>query len=367
MAVAPPTAAECELASSTAENPFPGECGRFDASLLGQQRIAGGRPVPRGLVPWQAQIRICGATIIDELHLLTAATCTTYPRNLIGTKVYAGHIVTDGLSMAEDAECTRQERTIESVSVHPCHCPSRDTLCGSASSPGVGSMIKAYQYDIAILTVNEPFNFNTFVQPICLPSVDFQVAVGTTSWASGFGGTPGGKFNNTRLRLSEQRVLSNKDCYATSDRICTEASIGPCILDDGGPLVVNMKANRIATLIGITSYGFGCDSPFEPEYTRVTEVVKWIQNDIKKKEVSQGENAYKFDEGQCYKYLVNQNITVPTTMPTSVSPAYPPISTVYPPISVAYPPISAAACPISTWRNFSCFVLSIVSFLLISF
>ena len=148
MAVPPPTPAECELASSTAENPFPGECGRFDASLLRQQRIAGGRAVPRGLVPWQAQIRICGATIIDELHLLTAATCTTYPRNLIGTKVYAGHIVTDGISMAEDAECTRQERTIESVSVHPCHCPSRDTLCGSASSPGVGSMIKAYQYDI---------------------------------------------------------------------------------------------------------------------------------------------------------------------------------------------------------------------------
>ena len=124
MAAPPPTARECELASPTANDPFPGECGRFDAPELKRKRIAGGEAVARGEVPWQAQINLCGATIIDDLHLVTSASCNVQ----VGTKVYAGHITTDGISMATDVECTQQERTIVSVSNHPCYCPGNTDL-----------------------------------------------------------------------------------------------------------------------------------------------------------------------------------------------------------------------------------------------
>ena len=107
----PPSEADCELASPSAPNPFPGECGRFNASRspTKQQRIIGGKDAPRGMIPWQAWFPGggpnggCGATIIDDRHIITSAWCASDGRQLMGKKVRAGHIFQDSNDSKQNA------------------------------------------------------------------------------------------------------------------------------------------------------------------------------------------------------------------------------------------------------------------------
>ena len=91
----PPTARDCQLVSRNATNPFVGECGRYNTSRAIskiQPLVIGGKDAARGQISWQAQMRGCGATIISQRHLLTAAHCVRSISNTIGSDAHVGHI-----------------------------------------------------------------------------------------------------------------------------------------------------------------------------------------------------------------------------------------------------------------------------------
>ena len=51
-----------------------------------------------------------------------------------------------------------------------------------------------------------------------------------------------------------------------------------CLGDSGGPLACQLEDDGPYVLYGITSWGIGCGDPLHPGvYTRVTELIQWIQ------------------------------------------------------------------------------------------
>ena len=95
---------------------------------------------------------------------------------LVGDLLYFGHVYS--LSLAR-YECTRQTRRVKKVQVHPCYC---------GDSFGCANNIHQWQFDIAVLTLDAPLNFNEFVQPICLPGIVVVVVVVVVDVIGGGGG-----------------------------------------------------------------------------------------------------------------------------------------------------------------------------------
>ena len=130
--------------------------------------------------------------------------------------------------------------------------------------------------DIAILTVNESFKFNSFVQPACLPTSSFQYQQGSEVVVSGFGSNDtwlefrDSKFEREwdlpdelqalKLSLVETHRCAVPRYYESGtlpdNMVCAEYEGGgkdSCGGDSGGPLIQFVE-NR-ATLIGVVSWG----------------------------------------------------------------------------------------------------------------
>ena len=260
-----PSEKECFLASLNSTNQSSNECSQFDSSISngGLSRIISGEESTFGKIPWQAQIDDCGAVIINARQVVTAAHCV-YRRNMIGQTVTAGHLLSKFI-YSELAACTEQVRNITDIHVHPCYC-DREYGCSAN--------IHSIQNDIAVLTVNTPFNFNAFVQPVCLPTSFEEVPAGTRVMVSGWGTTENGDTSHL-LEYTWLETVSNQECernYSMSDLIVTADMMcagfpgggkGPCYGDSGGPLVSISEEGR-ATLLGVVSWGYGCASPYFP-------------------------------------------------------------------------------------------------------
>ena len=152
--VCPPTPTEqdCILASSNSTNQDSAICGYYNSSEFVQTKphIINGKDATFGQIPWQAQLTSCGAVIINESIVVTAAHCIE--NDIIGRHVYAGHVSS---AFSNDADgCTKQERKIVDVIVHPCYC-DQYWPCDTN--------IVSTQNDIALLWVDKPFIFNKFV------------------------------------------------------------------------------------------------------------------------------------------------------------------------------------------------------------
>ena len=53
--------------------------------------------------------------------------------------------------------------------------------------PNYNPATTGYDYDVALIKLKEPFNFNINVRPVCLPTVDFPP--GTNCYVTGWGAT----------------------------------------------------------------------------------------------------------------------------------------------------------------------------------
>ena len=246
----PPTDADCLLASPKAPNPFQGQCGQYNASRAptSRGRIVGGDDAYRGQFPWQAYSPNpgCGAIVIDEWHVVTAAHCIEGIDDMIGLPVVVGHVYLktgkDALnfSRSETHECTAQVRKIKHVQAHPCYCDYYERSCGRASSPFPGNLFESLQNDIAVITLDASLTFNEFVQPICLPQQNEEFHNETMAIVSGFGDSKGPPPEN--LLYVAKPVVSNKECASlippifgivTDDMLCAGYLEGGKILAKG--------------------------------------------------------------------------------------------------------------------------------------
>lgn len=257
---------------------IPGQtCGISDSGL----RVVGGIDATDSTqFPWQAKFRpcfqgrilscsLCGATLISELWLVSAAHCTEALAS-IAISVGDSKVTVGGIQGGINSEGGIQERSLAAIEDHP------EYVAGNAAAG----------HDITLLKVASAIVFSDKVHPACLPRMDDCFAEGSESWISGFGAVEyEGNIAATQqfamvpiYNINQcQQAYGNFDVFTQVCAGFSEGGVDACQGDSGGPLAVSYQ--DVWYLYGVTSYGSGCASAgFPGVYARVTNYVSFILN-----------------------------------------------------------------------------------------
>lgn len=255
-------------------------------------RIVGGEPSADGAYPWMVSLRIfedtgntislsgplCGGSLIDQKHVLTAAHCllddNNEPRHSAAQLAVAhGTNTTTGLSAENVA-------FVADWTAHPDY-----------------QKAAVADIDLAIVELAEPID----AQPLTLMDLELEdVAVQHNQWvkAIGFGATEPGflelpeELREVRLPLvgrsqcsqaysgitwpdgTPAAITNNMVCAGYSDDTIEKST---CSGDSGGP-VVSQLAPGLFRLTGVTSFGV-CGTPGVPSVSaRVANRMPWIES-----------------------------------------------------------------------------------------
>ncbi|XP_072902170.1 coagulation factor X-like [Hemitrygon akajei] len=244
-----------------------------DADLDGESgsnsliRIVGGQDCPPGQCPWQILLLdetdtvFCGATILNERLLVSAAHCLNHTKAITAV---AGEF---DINLEEGTE-QRQEVTM--LISHP--------------------QFEKYTFDndIAILVLKNPLQLNQHVVPICIPHKNFaeQVLMNQpNALVSGWGRLQDHGVTSTKLQRLTVPYIDRAKCIESSrfpvsqNMFCagySNENKDSCRGDSGGPHVTNHKNTWFLT--GIVSWGEGCAQKGKYGiYTKVSKYIKWIK------------------------------------------------------------------------------------------
>lgn len=242
--------------------------------------VVGGTRVSIEQVPWQVAIfaefeveglkaeLLCGGSIVDLSHVVTAAHCaidplTEKPLAASSFHVFAGASTITAKELKEGA--TVQERLLAGVRVDP--------YFEYASFEDAD--------DVAVLKLAEPLKANSAVKPIALTSSSSSPAEGTRVTISGYG-----EENPTTEELNEQLYSIGmtlgfpRKCGGPADAVflCGTAPGGSaCSGDSGGGVVEGSPA----TLVGVVDFvegELGCGGGAENGFANLTapEILDFI-------------------------------------------------------------------------------------------
>ncbi|XP_014781253.2 chymotrypsinogen A [Octopus bimaculoides] len=235
------------------------------------RNIVGGSTSTEGKWPWQVSLQmkgsvhICGAVVINQNWLLTAAHCVYRTAAREFTAVFGEY----DLGWKSGHE---QYRSIFRTFVHPYFRPGGN-----------------YPNDVALAQLTSPIQYTDYVRSICLPS-RYDSYDNDECWISGWGATRG-TGSNRQLRELNVTLLNPNFCqnlwHGTIRpplHICVNFGIkGACSGDSGGPLSCVRKSDGRFIVAGVTSWGDrSCQRyGFPSIYTNIKTFVPWIQNVIK--------------------------------------------------------------------------------------
>lgn len=144
--------------------------------------------------------------------------------------------------------------------------------------------------DIALVKLEKPLKFDTFIRSIDLPDDENDNPhVDEVLQVAGFGETKNASQSQLYLRYVNMRMISNDECnkdwyWMIKDNLmCAQGSSGPhettCSGDSGNGLIRNN--DNISKLYGIVSYGApGCVG--QPKvFVRVSYYLEFIRKTIK--------------------------------------------------------------------------------------
>ncbi|GCC37580.1 hypothetical protein chiPu_0016084 [Chiloscyllium punctatum] len=262
------------------------------ASIKG--RIVHGSNAEVGSAPWQVMLfrkrpqqMLCGGSLVSDQWVITAAHCVLYPpwdKNFTENDV----VVRLGKHKRTGYETdTEKVVAVDKIIVH-----------------------RNYEWqtnlnrDIALLHLKKPIVFTQYISPVCLPTKELtrrllhrQHLGRITGW-----GNLQETFVNTATSLPEVLqviqlpIISQQHCtlstsiQVTKNMFC--AGFPPeanqrgdaCEGDSGGPFVMKNPNNRRWYLMGIVSWGEGCDRDGKYGfYTHVFRFRKWLEKAIQTK------------------------------------------------------------------------------------
>src|ERR1700735_4805582 len=207
--------------------------------------IVGGSPTAIGQAPWQVAVKVvlpggegsllCGGSIIDSAHILTAAHCVFDPKagNVIPAEDFAVRASTSDLASPGFEE---QERAITDVRPHPYYVYAPDS--GRAGPD-----------DVAVLTLQEPLVLGPAAAVIPLVSPGASPAESSPVNLTGFG-----EENPLTNELTEElyslpmTVGWPRECGGENDAVflCASSVSGaPCNGDSGGALTLGSPAVQV--------------------------------------------------------------------------------------------------------------------------
>ncbi|KAJ1125648.1 hypothetical protein NDU88_004072 [Pleurodeles waltl] len=238
-------------------------------------RIVGGIDASSGQYPWQVSVsfhadHVCGGSLIDSSHVLSAAHCFPSDHDL---KEYSITLGISSLAIPEDSMVTLR---VSNVDVYP-------------------GYVEGGSGDIAVVTLERAVTLSDKIQPIALPCSETQFPVGMLCTVTGWGNIhqtvslPSPK----TLQAAIVPLISRRTCKCLykinpsssseqhevmPDMICAGYPNGAkdaCQGDSGGPL--SCKVGDSYYQAGIVSWGDECGSPNRVGvYTQTSVYAAWI-------------------------------------------------------------------------------------------
>ncbi|XP_074025586.1 serine proteinase stubble isoform X2 [Leptinotarsa decemlineata] len=257
------------------------DCGMPQMFTKPQTRIVGGKNALFGRWPWQVSVRRtsffgfssthrCGGAILNENWIATAGHCVD---DLLTSQIRIRVGEYDFSSVQETLPYT--ERGVAKKVVHPKY------------------NYFTYEYDLALVRVDKPFEYQPHISPICLPASD-DLLIGENATVTGWGRLSEGGTLPSILQEVQVPIVSNDRCKSMFLRAGRHESIPDIFLcaghdgggqdscqgDSGGPLQVKGRDGRYF-LAGIISWGIGCAEANLPGVcTRISKFVPWILKNV---------------------------------------------------------------------------------------
>ncbi|XP_055549758.1 serine proteinase stubble isoform X1 [Wyeomyia smithii] len=246
-----------------------------------ETRIVGGKNAPFGRWPWQVSVRRtsffgfssthrCGGAVINDNWIVTAGHCVD---DLLTSQIRIRVGEYDFSHVQEQLPYT--ERAVAKKVVHPKY------------------NFFTYEFDLALVKLEQPLIFAPHISPICLPGTD-DLLIGENATVTGWGRLSEGGTLPSVLQEVSVPIVSNDRCKTMFLRagrhefipdifLCAGHETGgqdSCQGDSGGPLQVKGKDGHYF-LAGIISWGIGCAEANLPGVcTRISKFVPWILDTV---------------------------------------------------------------------------------------
>jgi trypsin len=219
-----------------------------------ESRIVGGNDAQQGDYPFFVQGNGCGASLIWDDVVLTAAHCQGA---FDGSVLVGPYIQSTTSGDAENIDVVRQ-----------------------IPHPNYDSNSEAY--DFMILKLGNPVS-NPSLTPIAVNSFQSNPANNDVLTVIGFGTTSEGGYGSSRLQEVNVNYIDYETCndlyngdIVDSVMLCAGVPGGgkdSCQGDSGGPIF-----DQEGTQVGVVSWGYGCARENSPGvYSRVSGVKDWIE------------------------------------------------------------------------------------------
>ena len=241
----------------------------YSSKTFAQAEIVGGENANIQDYPYQAALlstggwgggyAYCGASIINEYWILTAAHC-----------VQGESASNTGVRVGNDASYAQGGVTYDALEI--------------ISHPNYNA--NSMNNDIALIRVDGPISYNNSTQPVvlmCDQQVDLGVEdVGEMSWITGWGDTEG-TTNSTQLQVVGVPITNTSNYgggQIDADMIMAgypDGGYDSCQGDSGGPMVVLAADGETFLQCGVVSWGYGCaEAGYPGVYARVSYFIDWI-------------------------------------------------------------------------------------------